>query len=405
MSLFGRALAGMGSEAVAIGNKYLDEELAQNRAQAIADIQRKTSRQIAEDADAFNSDPTRVARNRANRVADISAEGTARGDVELAARKKAATDQELLTADTQRAGALAGATASATAKANLDAEMKKITDPAWISAERKLALARHVESAGSIAQAQLANFQLGVAKNLHDLSGQLAEAQSSGNKDAADDIQSQIDAYQGKGGKVDKFYLVAEKTTAAMAQTIKVINDPMADPGAKAEAQATLRQQRMLLESAAKRAGVDLTSAAKVPEAQAVKEAQAALKAGAKLEDINARLREGGYQPLPEPPKKPGRSLMDIAAGREAGAPPAPPYEPPAGSPVADMRAKNDAAIAARKAAAESERTTKTAAAAQAYAAITPGSKPAAARLQASDLFSYLTPEQQRTIYSLVNGR
>ena len=259
MSLFGRALAGVGEGAGRIANKYIDADLEQQRQQALADLQIKTAATVREQDDAFRNDPNRVARDRSNKVADITATGDAQNSVALAGARAAATDTTLQAANLKNETARAGAVTKATAEAQVAAELKKITDPAYISAVRKEALARHVESAGSVAQAALANFQLGVAKNMNTLRTQLAEAQTTGNKDAAESIQAQIDALDGKGGKVDKFYAIAEKSTSAMAQANKILNDPMGTPDAKEEAQTQIRQQRMLMESAAKRAGVDLS--------------------------------------------------------------------------------------------------------------------------------------------------
>lgn len=311
MSLFGRALGGIGEAAVNLTNKYIDEDLAKQRAQALAEIQIKSAATMRADADTFNNDPSRVARDRQRQVDDITALGGAKNAVELAGKKAEVEDPGLTAGLAARAGAVAGATTKASTEAQLAAEMKKITDPAYISAERKLALARHVESAGSTAQAALANFQLGVAKNMQDLRGQLAEAQSSGNRDAAEDIQSQIDALDGKGGKVDKFYAVAEKATAGMAAANKILNDPMATPDAKDEANIQIRQQRAILESAAKRAGIsNISDAAKVPEADAHKQAADAIARGAPADAVNKRLTDSGYKPLPA---KGGTSLMDRA--------------------------------------------------------------------------------------------
>lgn len=398
MSMWGRAAAGIGGAAAGLANKYIDEELATQRAQALADIQRTSSMQQLQDKDTFLNDPSRVARDRANKVADISAEGTARSDVDLAARKKAAVDPELLAADVSRAGAITGATAKASADAQTAAELAKITNPAYISAERKLALAKHVESAGSTAQAALANFQLGVAKNMQGLREQLAEAQTTGNKAAAEDIQAQLDALDGKGGKVDKFYVIAEKATAGMAAANKILNDPMATPDAKDEANAQIRQQRAILESAAKRAGVtDIAEARYAKPSNA--SVQALMKNPEKAADFDAMFGPGAAKKLlgdaPAPTAKPS------LAERARAAAPVDEYVPPADSVVGKARAK--AASLEQDRAAQSEQQRQQAAAA--FASLPPGDKAAAARLQASPLFGLLPRDQQVSIYNTVNGR
>lgn len=103
MSMWGRAAAGAGKAASEIANKYIDNELATARAQAIADIQRASGMAQLQDADAFNNDPNRLARNRANKVQDITAEGTARGGVELNNAIAAATNEDLTKALAARA--------------------------------------------------------------------------------------------------------------------------------------------------------------------------------------------------------------------------------------------------------------------------------------------------------------
>ena len=399
MSMWGRALAGAGTAAAGIANSYIENDVLTARAQAIADIQRKSGMAQLQDADTFNNDPNRVARNRANKVADITAESGARGDVELAFRKKTALDQDLLTADTARATAITGATAAATAKANADAEISKVSDPRYIKGEAALARAKHIEGAGSLAQAALANFQLGVAKNLNVLQGQLAEAQTIGNKDAAESIQAQIDAFSGKGGKVDKFYAIAEKATAGMKDALKVINDQFATPDAKEEANIMLRQQRALMESAAKRAGVDITSERyPQPGPQAV---AALLKERGKAAEFDARFGPGAAEKaLKGAPQD--ASLASKAAGAMA------PDRQPLPSEEVDPnsfagRARAQAAQRVRDKNSTAQRDTDRAQAE--YAALLPGDKSAAARLQASPLFGLLSPEQKSDIYHRVNAR
>jgi hypothetical protein len=108
-SLFGYALAGLGDSAVNITNKYIDESLAQQRLQAIADIQRKSTQQQREDADAFNNNPEKLLRDRANKVADITAEGGAKGAVDLQSAINTATNEQLTAALAAREAAAAKA--------------------------------------------------------------------------------------------------------------------------------------------------------------------------------------------------------------------------------------------------------------------------------------------------------
>ena len=82
-SALGRAVAGTAHAAGQMANKYIDEELSINRAQALADIQRANGQRMREDEDAFVNDPTRVARDRTRKRDDVMAAGKATRDAEL----------------------------------------------------------------------------------------------------------------------------------------------------------------------------------------------------------------------------------------------------------------------------------------------------------------------------------
>lgn len=107
-SAFGRALAGGGSAAASIAGKFIDEEIAMNRAQAMAELQRATGKAMLEDRDAFENDPTRLERNRTNKALDVTSAAQATRDAEIAglndpnyrgAKRKAADEDA---ADTTR---------------------------------------------------------------------------------------------------------------------------------------------------------------------------------------------------------------------------------------------------------------------------------------------------------------
>lgn len=95
MSLFTNALAGASSAGAEIANKYLDEKILRDRAQVLAELQRQSAKTIREDDDAFKNDPTRIARDRENRVADVQAVGTAQSEVALAGERAKVTDERL----------------------------------------------------------------------------------------------------------------------------------------------------------------------------------------------------------------------------------------------------------------------------------------------------------------------
>lgn len=122
-SALGRAVAGAGAGVASLAGKYIDEDLAMKRAEAMADLQRRTAGAIREDEDAFRNDPARVARDRENKRQDVLAAGSAARESELAglndaglqgARRKAKDDDAA--ADRGRRVADLEATAPAEAK-------------------------------------------------------------------------------------------------------------------------------------------------------------------------------------------------------------------------------------------------------------------------------------------------
>lgn len=102
MSLFSRAVGGAASAGVALSSKYIDEGLAAQRAQMIADLQRTGAKNIREDDDAFRNDPTRVQRDRERRAGDVEFDSKAKrdatlrdlNDTELRGAKSAAGDAD-----------------------------------------------------------------------------------------------------------------------------------------------------------------------------------------------------------------------------------------------------------------------------------------------------------------------
>lgn len=152
MSIFKRLVGGAAQAGAQIANKYLDDQIATQRAQMLAELQRTTAGQIREDDDAFRNDPTRVARDRDRRAADIEAEGRVRRGQKVAdltdpdlvaaestkaerdaadARRRRVDDITATTpAEVNRAGLLAKATAkhSGAGKQTLTGRIKEIED-------------------------------------------------------------------------------------------------------------------------------------------------------------------------------------------------------------------------------------------------------------------------------------
>jgi hypothetical protein len=120
MSLFKRALGAVGAAGAAVTNKYIDEQLAQQRAQFMADLQRQTAGQIRSDDLAFRTDPGNLQRvNDATRTTTLAqsqaqreAEMAGMNDAEYQGMRDAQAEK-----DTQREVSRAGLLAEARAKA------------------------------------------------------------------------------------------------------------------------------------------------------------------------------------------------------------------------------------------------------------------------------------------------
>jgi hypothetical protein len=300
-SSLGRGLAGAGAAVADIANKYIDQALAAQRAQLLADIQRNSAVQQTKDIDAYQNDPGRRAllRTESGKDTAAAAEGA------LAADRTRATDPTLRQA--------AKDVLSDRAQAETEAEISRGNNPLYLKAKSNEAKATHIESAASLAQASLARFQMGVAQKTQDLREKLADAVRRGDDKEEAALRAQLDAFADKGGKKEKFYAIAEKAGAAISAALKSANDPNADENTKREAMATVRQQRALMERAAKDAGVDISDAAKVPEAEVHKQAADAIKGGADPAAINKRLVEQGYKALPDAGGKPGAAAVPAA--------------------------------------------------------------------------------------------
>lgn len=88
-SAFGRALSGAGEAAANLAGKYIDEEIANNRMQAMADIQRQSATHQRNDQFAFENDPNNVATRNATARSSAMAAGQTAQEVELARLRNA----------------------------------------------------------------------------------------------------------------------------------------------------------------------------------------------------------------------------------------------------------------------------------------------------------------------------
>ena len=129
MSVWGRVAAGVGSAAVNITNKYIDEELSQQRAQFMSDLRVKETKAL----DDYQMSEGRVARQR-----EIEAgNSNAKFETERGQKLRSATDNELRAAE----AAAKDATARAVNKTNTDIAVENANDPRIAAAKQKGALA------------------------------------------------------------------------------------------------------------------------------------------------------------------------------------------------------------------------------------------------------------------------
>lgn len=156
MSLWGRALAGVGAAGADIANKYIDEEITLQKMQALEDMRVQTAQRM----DEYQYSPERQARVTKADAARETAIGQARADVDLRSKRNEATDTTLQSAVTKNAVDRAVAEAKARGKTMADLEIKYGNDPQMLAAIRKKAQAQHVESAGSLASAAMSRKQM-----------------------------------------------------------------------------------------------------------------------------------------------------------------------------------------------------------------------------------------------------
>lgn len=258
-SAFGRGLAGGAQAVESIAGKYMDEALSQQRAEAMATLQRKTAGAIRADDDAFRNDPTRIVRDRGNKVADIEAEGGARNATALAGAKAMATDTELRQAKIDAENAFV----TGTSQAKSDAEAQGY--------ERMTPLMARRAAATADAEARtLAKY-----------------------REAPPDVADKI-------AKIEKVLgrPLDEQEKLGVMGLVKNGRDP--ELNTETETVEKMNPDGTVTRTTRKkvRRPGEETAAEKPPQDVAHAEAQAAIKSGASAEAVNARLKSMGYAPL-----------------------------------------------------------------------------------------------------------
>lgn len=390
MSIFGRMIAGSGAGAAQIAGKYIDEEISNNRAKFLSDLEQ----QSFEKRDQYQNSDAVVGRNRANKVADETAVGAARNTVELAGKRAQAMDTELTQAEAGRSAFLKKAEATAlretTKDAGADTEFLaaqgkiKLADPEVaerIDASRASASSAYASATESGARTEGIRLNNADKKTLDALYAKASTIVS--DPKLTDEqrgqefgkVQQQIGLMKSKGAPAG--------TADPTRDTVKITEEEMLPGGGSRKTERT----------EVRRGG---QPAAKVPEADAHAQARAAIKAGANAEAVNKMLADKGYRALPAENKQNAAP----APARQPRAPAAS-YEPPADSLAGKYQAKAGREAATRQQQDAAQRQD----AALAFDALDPRDKAAAARMQSGPMFGLLNRQQQQEIYNRVNGR
>lgn len=269
-SAFGRGLAGGANAAGDLANKYVDEALAQQRAEAMATLQRKTAGLIRADDDAFRNDPAKIARDRGNKVADIEAEGGARNATALAGAKAMATDTELRQAKIDAENAFV----TGTSQAKSDAEAQGYERMTPLMARRAAATA----DADARTRAKYREAPPDVADKITKIEKVLGRP-----LDEQEKLGVMGLVKNGRDPELDTETVTEEKMNPDGTVT-RTTRKKVRRPGEEAAAE-------------------------KPPQNVAHAEAMDAIKRGASPDAINKRLADNGYAPLPSKEKpKPVRS-------------------------------------------------------------------------------------------------
>lgn len=214
MSIMGRLAAGLGAGAATLGQKYIDEEIAQQRAQFLADLQRTTASKIRDDEFAFQTDPTKAEARRAVKAGDIVAEGEAKTKADLAR----AQNTDLAAAEAARGSILKKAEAQAT----IDVQKAAGNDPAYIKALRAISAANAAPDRTDYKGRELDNAikQIAVdnARTITKLKGEFASA----TPERKQEINEELSVLTGKDA--DKFLPVPLKDEMGAITGYKVFD-------------------------------------------------------------------------------------------------------------------------------------------------------------------------------------
>lgn len=199
MSLLKRAIGAVGAAGADTTSKYIDQQLQQDRATFLADLQRRTAGEIRQDDLNFATDPANLKRRQDAEASNLSAAGKAQRTVKTEELNDTEYQGTRRRFDDEEAASKVGREATAT--------KAMAGDQAYLKAKRALAAAGHIESSASAMQAELTKLQIGEVKRLAGLYDELERIQKAPRmtreeKDAkAAPLLATIRGITGKGGK------------------------------------------------------------------------------------------------------------------------------------------------------------------------------------------------------------
>lgn len=219
------AVGGLGQGVAEVANKYLDDQILQNRAQVLADIQRNSAVQQTKDIDAYQNDPTR----RENLRQEAGKDAASASKLALQSKIDEAASPELqgaIRANEKARAAIPGQVAAEQTIANGG-------DKKYLGAIRAITAAQHFTGPGE----ELARFQLQQTKQLAELRNQIANEQDPAKRE---ELQRKEAAITGNTRSDKDLSLALAQTVTAMERANKVLADPMADAEAKDSARASI---------------------------------------------------------------------------------------------------------------------------------------------------------------------
>ena len=270
---------GGGAEAIEdVSKKQIEVDNKEHMAKFAADLELDKLRQadqMARDTALWN---TSGAGGDAKRAAEVkSAQGLAIGaaadDVLTANAKVAerAAESARKAYELQTPGAVSRAVLESQARVQAETAeiLKRGGDPTFVKAQHAIAMANHVESAGSLATAALAKLQMTDVTQGQKLHADLAAARKSGDETAITVAQQAITDKAFSGKDTGAAYKAYQSASIAIIGAQEKLNDPtkMYDAATKQSIQADIDDAKRMQQQAMKDLGVKVPDKAAAPAA------------------------------------------------------------------------------------------------------------------------------------------